>query len=554
MPIEFVNNRPVITIGPGGTGGGGGSGLPDQTGHANDVLTTDGTNASWTGDAAINITGNSANVTGVVAISNGGTGQTTASNAINALLPSQTGHNTHVLTTDGSTVSWVASASSTPGGSNGQVQYNNSGAFGGAAAVTYSTSGSLLTVTAQAASDKPLIVKGAASQSGNLQEWQNNSAAVILLVDASGIISAGAPAAGAGNSITVRGSSAVSGDTNGGNVVLTPGALSGAGVDGNVTITRGQLLVKGDGSPSVPPLANSNDIDTGIYFPGTNQIGLVCNGILRLNVSGTAIAADADITGTGDCKLRSGGNFTFSSSPVSSGPTDVGFKRSSAGIAQVTDGSTGIGGLIVGAAVNTNVCLTVKGIASQSANLQEWQNSSSVVQAAVTPNGQFLGRGTMDYSQPEFAFASDLNTGIAWRSADTFSFIANALEQVRITDSAIAGVQFYTRVKMDSHYGDITADTDGATITFNMLTSDKHTVTLGGNRTLAVTNDEVGQTFLIILKQDGTGGRTVTWFSNILWQGGSVPVLTATADKIDVFSFLKIASNSYLGFVVGQNY
>jgi len=43
---------------------------------------------------------------GITPIANGGTGQTTASAAINALLPSQTGNSTKALTTDGTNVSW----------------------------------------------------------------------------------------------------------------------------------------------------------------------------------------------------------------------------------------------------------------------------------------------------------------------------------------------------------------------------------------------------------------------------------------------------------------
>ena len=48
-----------------------------------------------------------------VPISNGGTGATTATAALNALLPSQTGNNTKVLGTDGTNTSWVA-VSGTP--------------------------------------------------------------------------------------------------------------------------------------------------------------------------------------------------------------------------------------------------------------------------------------------------------------------------------------------------------------------------------------------------------------------------------------------------------
>lgn len=60
------------------------------------------------GSLTQNTTGTAANVTGTVAIANGGTGQTTANAAINALLPSQTGNSGKVLSTDGTTTSWSA--------------------------------------------------------------------------------------------------------------------------------------------------------------------------------------------------------------------------------------------------------------------------------------------------------------------------------------------------------------------------------------------------------------------------------------------------------------
>lgn len=46
----------------------------------------------------------------VLGIANGGTGQTTANDALNALLPTQTGNNGKVLSTDGTNTSWVAGA------------------------------------------------------------------------------------------------------------------------------------------------------------------------------------------------------------------------------------------------------------------------------------------------------------------------------------------------------------------------------------------------------------------------------------------------------------
>jgi hypothetical protein len=102
--------------------------------------------------------------------------------------------------------------------------------------------------------------------------------------------------------------------------------------------------------------------------------------------------------------------------------------------------------------------------------------------------------------------------------------------------------------------GPINSNTDGGTVTFDMNVSDKHTLTLGGNRTLAVSNDVTGQQFTVLLKQDGTGSRTVTWWSGIKWPNGVAPTLTTTADKEDVFTFLKMGSGDYRGFVAGQNF
>lgn len=74
----------------------------------------------------------------------------------------------------------------TPGGSNTQVQINDSGNFGGAASLIYASN--VLTVTAQAATDVPLIVKGHASQSANIFDVRNSAGAVLASVEASGVL------------------------------------------------------------------------------------------------------------------------------------------------------------------------------------------------------------------------------------------------------------------------------------------------------------------------------------------------------------------------------
>lgn len=99
----------------------------------------------------------------------------------------------------------------------------------------------------------------------------------------------------------------------------------------------------------------------------------------------------------------------------------------------------------------------------------------------------------------------------------------------------------------------VTTDTDGSTVTFDLDAGPIHSVTLEGNRKLAVSNSEAGKVFVVHLIQDGSGSRTVTFWSTIKWAGGTAPTLTTTAGKADTLGFICISTGNYLGYVVGQN-
>lgn len=123
---------------------------------------------------------------------------------------------------------------------------------------------------------------------------------------------------------------------------------------------------------------------------------------------------------------------------------------------------------------------------------------------------------------------------------------ASSIENDDIEDTRVRAI-------LQGALSTLVTDTDGTTITFDLEEAGIHSVTLGGNRTLAVSNVSIGQVFIIKLIQDGTGSRTVNWFSTINWAGGSAPTLTTTANKADVFGFICTGTNSYDGFIVGQN-
>ena len=80
--------------------------------------------------------------------------------------------------------------------------------------------------------------------------------------------------------------------------------------------------------------------------------------------------------------------------------------------------------------------------------------------------------------------------------------------------------------------------TDQATITWDASTQDVCKVTLAGNRTLAApTNNTTGQFISILVIQDGTGSRTLTWNAVFEFAEDTAPTLTTTASKGDLFVF-----------------
>jgi hypothetical protein len=80
--------------------------------------------------------------------------------------------------------------------------------------------------------------------------------------------------------------------------------------------------------------------------------------------------------------------------------------------------------------------------------------------------------------------------------------------------------------------------TDAPTITVDWSKGTTQTVTLGGKRALAFLNGQKGGKYILRLRQDATGSRTVTWPSSVHWPGVDGPTLTTTAGKADYIVFI----------------
>ena len=60
-------------------------------------------------------------------------------------------------------------------------------------------------------------------------------------------------------------------------------------------------------------------------------------------------------------------------------------------------------------------------------------------------------------------------------------------------------------------------------------------------------------TFTLIVTQDGTGSRTISWPSEVDWGSATAPTLTTTAAGVDVFVFTTVDGGSrWYGFTAGQ--
>jgi len=89
-------------------------------------------------------------------------------------------------------------------------------------------------------------------------------------------------------------------------------------------------------------------------------------------------------------------------------------------------------------------------------------------------------------------------------------------------------------------------------ITVSLANGTVQNLTLTGNATITMPTAVAGKSFIIILSQDATGSRTVTW-STVSWPSATAPTVTSTASKKDIYSFFSDGT-SWFGTTIGQNY
>jgi hypothetical protein len=149
---------------------------------------------------------------------------------------------------------------------------------------------------------------------------------------------------------------------------------------------------------------------------------------------------------------------------------------------------------------------------------------------------------------------SGLGTGVAtWLASPTAANLATV-----VTDETGSGaLVFATSPALsnptinDGYTEEVYTANTSTAITLTLTNGSIQNLTLTGICTITMPTATAGRSFIIYLRT-GAGGYTVTW-STVKWSGGTAPTLTATASKMDIFSFFSDGTNWY-GVTVGQNY
>lgn len=340
-----------------------------------------------------------------------------------------------------------------------------------------------LQVNSIATATPVLISRGAASQTGNLQEWQNSAGTILNAVTSSGTLVLGGSSPvnsnfgltlvnktmafyyTANNSVYngvlsfTRGNTTgawmnlgSTGDSNNGvaSISISDGGnnnLFTVGYSGNTSLvptsaTTVPLTVKGASSQTANIQEWQNSAGTVLSSIGSGGIlnlgsgtyeNYNANSSLRLETRGTPgterVYAEFQGVAANDVTNENGGAFIrFRTSRVEGYGADIGAVRKTLGASEfrIKTGDTTANNIVTRLSINesgnvlingftsSTIGLIIKGAVSQTANLQEWQNSAGTVLAKVESTGAALfgdGSNSSNYTRIDAFGNTNIRTG-----------------------------------------------------------------------------------------------------------------------------------------------
>ena len=287
----------------------------------------------------------------------------------------------------------------------------------------------------------------------------------------------------------------------------------------------GTLLVE-DGAVATPAIAFADDLNTGIYSPGADQLGITTAGVERVEF-GTAEVVFNDGGAAYDFRVE--------------GDTNTSLFMVDASADAVGIGTNAPGTLLE--LQSTAPYITIR-------NTEEEDTDGGRESKLIFEGEQSGGEiSTLAEIQASHDGTADDEAGDLIFSVNDGSDGATPTERLRIHSNG--------RSEVTAAFSGIQTLTDGATITPDLATGNFFTVTLGGNRTLGNPSNKVpGQAGTIFVVQDGTGSRTLAYDTDWEFAGSAAtnaPTLTTTASAVDRIDYV-VRSATSIHAVATLNY
>jgi len=190
---------------------------------------------------------------------------------------------------------------------------------------------------------------------------------------------------------------------------------------------------------------------------------------------------------------------------------------------------------------------------SNGASVPTWATAATgtVTSASVVSANGFAGTVATATTTPAITLTTSI-TGILQGNGTAISAATAGTDYVTPTGTETLTNKTLTNPTVTNYTETPFSANSSTAITLALTNGTVQIITLTGNATITMPTAVSGKSFIMFLKQDATGSRTVTW-STVKWPGGTNPTITATASRQDIYSFFSDGTNWY-GVNVGQNY
>jgi hypothetical protein len=332
---------------------------------------------------------------------------------------------------------------------------------------------------------------------------------------------------------------------------IVPGGALGTPSSGTLTNTTGLPLTTG--VTGLLPVANGG---TGTATPaivaGTNVTvsGTWPNQTVNSTASSSGTVTSVDVSGGTTGLTTSGGPIT------SSGTVTL------AGTLAVANGGTSLTTLTANNVILGNGTSTPLFVAPSSSgnvltsNGTTWQSTApaaggTVTSASVVSANGFAGTVATATTTPAITLTTSI-TGVLKGNGTAISAATAGTDYVTPTGTETLTNKTLTNPTITNYTETPYSANSSTAITLALTNGTVQIITLTGNATITMPAAVSGKSFTILLKQDATGSRTVTW-TTVSWPSATAPTITSTASKMDKYVFISDGTYWY-GSTAGQNY